>query len=338
VSTVTSRSAAPGEERWRPVFEASVGAPIEVVETPTSWVILGTRLAYKLKKPLDIGEMRYSSPAQRRTACNDEVWLNRRLAEGVYLGVVPITRDDFGALRLGGHGDPVEWAIKMRRLPKDRNLRWLIDVNQLIPSQIASLAHRLAEFYRNSPPQTDQLDDLYVRLQRRVDDDRFLGVQFPPRLRQTIREIRAVQRDYLANARMVLNLRVCDGRVVDGHGDLRPDHVFFERQPAIIDCVEYSAQRRRCDALEDLSGLTMECRRLGRNDVAEALGAAYRRATGDDCFPHLEAFYRSMHACDRAGTVAAASARFADSTSRSHRLAEIRSYVEQAKSEVDFLS
>ncbi len=338
MSTLQSPSAASGVERWLSVFEADAGAPIDVVETPASWVVLTNRHAYKLKKPCDAGEVRCGTPAQRRVACNDEVWLNRRLADGVYLGVVPITRDDDGAMRLGGDGTPIEWTVKMRRLPAERNLRSLIDAGQLATAQITALAERLAEFYRNSPPHTDQLDALSTRLWKRVDDERNLGVRLPPAVRQALRDVRARQRAYLTGARMVLNLRVCDGRVVDGHGDLRPEHVFFERRPAIIDCVEDSAQRRRCDALDDLSGLTMECRRLGRDDVAAALRQAYCRATGDECFPHLEAFYRSLHACDRARTAAAESAPEAGSAPGRQRLADVRSYVAQAQQEVELLT
>ena len=96
---------------------------------------------------------------------------------------------------------------------------------------------------------------------------------------------------------MVLNLRIYDGRVVDGHGDLRPEHVFLEGQPAITDCVEYSAARRKADALDDLCALTMECGHLGRGDVAEAGPVRLPPPNRDECFEHLEAFYRSPHAC-----------------------------------------
>ncbi len=103
---------------------------------------------------------------------------------------------------------------------------------------------------------------------------------------------------------MVLNLRVCDGRIVDGHGDLRPEHIFFERQPLIVDCIEYSANLRKLDALDDLGLLAMECEHLGRGDVAEHVMSTYRRLANDNGFPRLEAFYKSIHACAQAVTAA----------------------------------
>jgi aminoglycoside phosphotransferase family enzyme len=105
----------------------------------------------------------------------------------------------------------------------------------------------------------------------------------------------------------------------------------MERRPAIIDCVEYSASCRRSDALDDLSALTMECLRLGRDDIATALVEAYRRRTGDECFPHLEAFYRSLHATSRAKMVL----NHGDGARVDKlREAEAKSYLHQAEQDV----
>lgn len=289
-----------GVKRWLPAIEASVDSPVEIVETALSWVLLTDRHAYKIKKPVDIGEARYRSSVRRSQACIDEVWLNRRLAPDVYLGVAPVARGADGALRLGGKGAAVEWAVKMRRLRGDRNLLWLITHGELSQEHVVVLANLLANFYLGSPPESHVLDDLCSQLRRRIEDDTIVKGRLSASMHQGLRQIRLAQAKFLNHARMVLNLRVCDGRIVDGHGDLRPEHVFLERQPAIIDCVEYSPARRKIDALDDLCGLTMECLRLGRADVAEILASTYRSRTGDESFADLEAFYRSLHACSRA--------------------------------------
>jgi aminoglycoside phosphotransferase family enzyme len=325
MSTAEAAAASVRYDSWLPAIKASAGLPIEVIETPLSWVFLTDRHAYKIKKSVDLGEARYRSPASRRQACLDEIWLNRRLAAGVYLGVVPLARESGGQLRLGGKGAAVEWAVKMRRLRSDCSMFWLMDHGKLTSDQVSTLANALADFYFASPPESNVLDDLCTRLRRRVDDDKPFDARWPASVRQAVREIRSAQREYLDKSRMVLNLRVCDGRVVDGHGDLRPEHVFLERQPAIIDCLEYSPARRKSDALDDLCALTMECQRLGRSDVAEAVVSAYRRRTGDECFYHLEAFYRSLHACTRAQAADVSGARPDVS-----RLDEAATYLEQA--------
>lgn len=327
MSSVEITAAPAGLESWAPAIAASAESPVQVIETPLSWVILTDRHAYKIKKAVDFGEARYQSLECRRQACMDELWLNRRLAAGVYLGVVPLTIEPRGGLRLGGKGVAVEWTVKMRRLRKERCLLWLIEHGELTNEHMSMLANVLANFYFASPPESKVLDELCARLRKRIDVDALLDAKLPASIRYVARQIHSAQADYLDGARMVLNLRVCDGRVVDGHGDLRPEHVFLERQPSIIDCVEYSAERRKTDALDDLCGLTMECLRLGRGDVADAVVAAYRQRTGDDCFAHLEAFYRSLHACERA---AAAIDDAAGAKLERNRLAQAASYLEQA--------
>jgi aminoglycoside phosphotransferase family enzyme len=326
-----------GLDVWLPAFEGDRPGSVEVVETPLSWVFLTSRHAYKIKKPVDFGDVHHSSPARRRLACIDELWLNRRLAAGVYLGVVPLTRNGTSDVALGGRGVPVEWAVKMRRLPQDGNMFWLIHRGELSKSHVVALANLLAEFYCDCPPLTDVFDELAARLRRRVADERLLTAPFPPALQRVVRNVRAALSGYLDGAQSTLNARVCDGRIVDGHGDLRPEHVFFERRPAVIDCVEYSAARRKGDVLEDLSRLTMECLRLGRGDVAEAIVSAYRRRTHDDSFPELEAFYRSLHACGRAAAaIEAASGATADDACQP--LAEATRYLKQAERDAALLT
>jgi aminoglycoside phosphotransferase family enzyme len=330
VSIADLSAAAPDVEPWLRTIEASAAGPVEVAETDVSWVFVTERHAYKIKKPVDVGEARYRAPARRRAACLDEVWLNRRLAPDAYLGVVAVTLEPSGELRLGGKGEPVEWAIKMRRLRAERGMLRLIEHGELTTAHINLLAEALADFYRGSPPQTVVLDELCARLRSRIEDRWSIAPSWPADIGRELIPIRAAQSAFLDGARLMLNMRVCDGRVVDGHGDLRPEHVFFERRPVIIDCAEYSPARRKTDALDDLSALTMECQRLGRDDVAGAVTAAYRRATGDACLPQLEAFYRSLHACTRA---AAAAAPGGDAAS-APRIAEFESYLAQAHRDV----
>jgi aminoglycoside phosphotransferase family enzyme len=274
----------------------------KVIETPLSWIILTELHAYKLKKALDVGEARFRSPARRRLACIDEVWRNQRLAPGVYLGVVPITSESNGELRLGGKGAEVEWVIKMRRLRDDRNMLTLMSRRELDISQASELGHSLADLYFGGPPETDQLDALCGRLHRRINDGASRLVEaLPAKMEKTARRLRDVQSEFLNGEHMALNLRVCDGRIVDGHGDLRPEHVFFERRPMIIDCGESSVMARKIDALDDLGALAMECEHLGREEVANEVMSVYRQVANDDGFPHLEAFYKSLHACAQAG-------------------------------------
>src|SRR5690348_10556660 len=137
-----------------PTAYAERPARIDCRETHISWVFLTDRYVYKLKKPVRFDFLDYSTPALRREACEAEVRLNRRMAKGVYLAVVPITKESGGKLALGGKGPVVDWLVKMRRLPAERMLDELLRRGRLTPAEIDGLAAFLARFYHSTSPLT----------------------------------------------------------------------------------------------------------------------------------------------------------------------------------------
>jgi aminoglycoside phosphotransferase family enzyme len=296
----------PNARQWMAAIRASVGAgtTVELIETPLSCVYLTKYYALKVKKAVELGEARFRNPTHRRQACIDEVWLNQRLAPGVYLGVMPVSFATPACLRLGGQGIVVDWTVKMRRLADQCNLLTLMHRGAVSNLQISALAQVLAEFYHARPPEPASPDEFYLRLRARVTEQAGpLLTNAPVCVHPTVRRILVAQERFLARARHQLDMRACDGRIVDGHGDLRPEHVFMERRPIVIDCVEYSAARRRSDALDDLCRLAMECERLGRDDISAGLLAAYRQAAGDGGCRQLGAVYKSLQASARASAL-----------------------------------
>jgi len=122
-----------------------------LIETHISWVLLTGDYAYKIKKPVEMGFLDFSSLESRRHFCREELRLNRRLADWVYLDVVPLTEESGGRLRIGGAGRVVDWLVKMRRLPEDRMLDRLIRRGRVTDEQLARVARRLAAFYGGLP-------------------------------------------------------------------------------------------------------------------------------------------------------------------------------------------
>jgi aminoglycoside phosphotransferase family enzyme len=293
--------------------------------------VLTSQHAYKIKRSVDVGECRHRSLQARHRACTDEYWLNQPLAPGVYMGVLPIARDALGGLYLNGKGETVEWVVKMRRLQNDRNLLRLVRKGDVAAHHITALAQTLANFYHSRPPKTDGYDDLAVRLERRVAEAaQQLKTILPAAYWESIQRVRAAQQRYLEAARPLLTSRVCDGRVVDGHGDLRPEHIFLERRPIVIDCIEYSAALRKLDALDDLCLLAMECERLDRHDIAAEIIGQYSRTTGDIGLSKLEAFYKSLHAMAR-GANALPSPAAGNGRSNGHEPTEAIACLRQAR-------
>src|SRR5262249_33024078 len=119
---------------------------VEVHQTHISVVFLAGSLAYKVKKPVSLGFVDYSSLERRRHFCEEEVRLNRRLAPGVYLGVVPVTREG-ETIRVEGPGEVLEWAVKMRRLPESATLRARLSGGGVTADSMEELARRLARFH-----------------------------------------------------------------------------------------------------------------------------------------------------------------------------------------------
>jgi len=276
-------------------------AQVECRETHISWVFLSGRYVYKLKKPVRFDFLDYSTPALRRQACEAEVRLNQRLAKGVYLAVVPITLEPGGTLALGGKGPAVDWLVKMRRLPAERMLDELIRRGQLSSAEIDGLAAFLARFYHCASPLTlgawgyRQAIDGHIRANRRE-------------LLNPMHELPAtvVKRAHTAQLRFLqletaqIEARVCDGRIVDGHGDLRPEHICLEPDPIIFDCIEFNDEFRRIDVADELAFLAMECDALGAEPLGRRILDSYSRENHDRISDGLVSFYKSYRACVRA--------------------------------------
>ncbi|HVT30564.1 MAG TPA: AAA family ATPase [Lacipirellulaceae bacterium] len=274
---------------------------VEVVETHISWVFLTDRHAYKLKKPVRLEFLDFSTPALRRRACLDEVRLNQRLAPDVYIGVLPITRDSHGNVALGGDGQEIDWVVQMRRLPKENSLDILLHHGRLASEQAQSIATRFASFYSQLLPKPVSPNDYWAALEHHI---RANGVALLGALAgdtPKLRRVQTAQLRYLNVEADVIEGRATCGRIVEGHGDLRPEHIYIvDDHPIVIDCIEFSDDLRTLDIADELSFLGMECQRLGDGGLGELVLAEYERICRDDVHQSLLDFYRCYRATVRA--------------------------------------
>jgi len=120
---------------------------VSVCQTHISAVFLAGPFAYKIKKPVRLGFLDFSTLEQRRHFCQEEVRLNRRLAPDVYLGVVPVTAEGL-AVRMEGEGEPIEWAVKMQRLPEEATVRERLPRGEIGRPEVQRLARAIASFHR----------------------------------------------------------------------------------------------------------------------------------------------------------------------------------------------
>ena len=282
--------------------EAYREPPCELVaiETHMSWVFLADADVYKLKKSIRQDGLDFTSRDLRRRNCLEEVRLNQRLSPGVYLGVVSLTREPHGGLALSGCGPAVDWLVHMRRLPAARNLEVVIREGRAIREAAATgrAARHLATFYRTTARQTPAGFGERLASGVRSDCD-FLSQPRYNLSRSRVEVLAASQLAVLRRCAPMFEERVSGGHIVEGHGDLRPEHIWIG-EPAIIDCVEFDAALRVVDPADELAFLALECDRLGVPAVGGWFLAAYVEETGDCPPPVVLAFYRVYRAMRRA--------------------------------------
>jgi aminoglycoside phosphotransferase family enzyme len=275
-------------------------AEVTVRETHMSWVFLAGDRVYKLKKPVRFPYLDFSSLAQREAACRAELRLNRRLAPDIYLNVVPLVWSVSG-LSIGGDGEPVDWLVMMRRLDESHMLDHVIAQGQLEAWQLDRLIAVLTPFYRRARPvfltPAIRLAEWQQSLayNRRVLLDRRLGI--PPGL---VQRADRVLREYLARRAHVLVARMRRRKIVDGHGDLRPEHIWLGDPVRIIDCLEFNPRLRAVDPFDEIAFLGLECERLGAAWAGRYLERRMRAALRDGPTGELMTFYRCHRAMLRA--------------------------------------
>jgi aminoglycoside phosphotransferase family enzyme len=273
---------------------------VEVVETHMSWVFLTETRAYKVKKPVRYAFLDYRTLEARRWACGEELRLNRRLAPHVYLGVLPLGASG-GRLRVGGEGAAVDWIVQMRRLPADRMLDQKILDRSLRAGEPRAAAALLARFFLAATPVPTAPGDYRRAIERELIGTRHELVD--PRaglMVEAVEEAVDAALGLLRRDPEVVGERAAAGRIVEGHGDLRPEHVALGPVPAVIDCLEFDRQLRLLDPADELAFLALECERLGAPWVGELVRSEYRRLTGDAPSERLGSLYSVLRALVRA--------------------------------------
>jgi aminoglycoside phosphotransferase family enzyme len=271
---------------------------IEVIETHFAWVFLTRTRAYKLKKPLRQGKMDYRTLARRRQGCREEVRLNRRLSPAVYLGATPLSQDRRGRLKLGAGGKVLDWLVVMRRLPAARMLDRALADRAVSATDIDRVVAALGRFFAAARPVGATPAQFFSRLRAQSAADERELAAVSASWRALLRRVRGVQRRFLKAQRAALAARA--RRVVEAHGDLRPEHIHLGPPVTVIDCLEFDRQLRLRDPVEELAYLQLEARRQGRARLGQRLCQRVLDAIGDAPGPAIFAFYMSHQALTRA--------------------------------------
>lgn len=290
----------------------------ETRETHSAVVFLVGDRAYKLKKPVDLGFLDFTTRARRLDVLQDELALNRRLAPDVYLGISDVLDVD---------GTALDHLLVMRRMPEERRLTRLVRTGTSVGGHLTAIAHLLATFHAHCRrgPEVDAAgtrDAVRARWQSNLDGIRpFVGS------RVDAAEVDAVQTlvdRYLDGRARLFDDRIRGSAVVDGHGDLLAEDIFcLDDGPRVLDCIEFDDRLRHLDRVDDVACLAMDLERLGSPDSAETFLATYRALSADTAPSSLVHHYIAYRAFMRAKVACLPHGRDTSSTSSPGELVDL---------------
>jgi uncharacterized protein len=273
------------------------GPQVTAHETHASWVFVAGERAYKVKKPVALGFLDYSTLERRHQACREEVRVNRELAPGIYLGVRAIVRSGAG-FRLASESAPgaVEYAVEMRTFREEDTMAGAISAGSLTREHVAAAARLLAAFHCSSEVVSDfgpeRVLDLWrtnIAELRRLDPPGGWRLDVVADFGEACVSARAPE----------LRRRAFEGLIRDGHGDLRCEHLLITPTVRVVDRIEFDPELRRTDIACDLAFLAMDLEAHGQRWAARELIRAYGQTGMNLGGERLRSFYSAHWALVR---------------------------------------
>jgi aminoglycoside phosphotransferase family enzyme/predicted kinase len=303
-------------------YPHEIERPVRLVETHISHLFLTGEYVYKIKKPVDLGFLDFTTLEKRRRYTRNELELNRAISPDVYLGISEVRRggdgrlriDGEGRLRIDGEGEVEEYALKMRQLAADDSLAHLVLTDRTGADQIASLGRYLARFHGGASPAAADSEYGGPDVVRKLVFDNLAAVDpwaAPLSFADHVARVTAYTQGAVEAFRPSIVARKAAGWVRDCHGDLHAENIFLERRSSrrpgslgrlaiqIIDRIEFSDRYRFIDVASDLSFLTMDLKRLRRPDLADRLVSAYLGDREDAELRTMMRFYEVYRAMVR---------------------------------------
>jgi hypothetical protein len=306
---------------------------IHLIETHISWVFLTGNFAYKIKKPVDLGFLDFTTLAQRKFFCEEELRLNQRTTGDFYLGVVSIGMVD-GHAKVGSL-PAVEYAVHMRQFPPDARLDRRLAAERVTAEDLRKLALLLAAFHTRLTPATGVPPEMAAERASAPALNNFehiRGSHISKVTRRQIDRIRSWTREQAEIMKPVFKQRAARGFIRECHGDLHLANL-FERDGCIYpyDGLEFDPNLRWIDPVSDIAFLVMDLTARGRMDLAYIFLNAWLEETGDyDGLPVLRFYlvYRSMVRLK----VASIQTRLLHEDARGEHAIKARHYLELARS------
>jgi hypothetical protein len=271
---------------------------VELIQTQMSFVFLTDNYVYKIKKAVDLGYLDYTTLKKRQLYCQKEVELNRRLCPETYLGVVPITRDKWNIV-VGGRGQVLEYAVKMRRLPRETMMDVLLANNKVTPEMVTRVAQKLAAFHQKAETNTRISAFGNIKAIKQNTEENFTQTEkYTGKTisREDYQRLRDYTEGFTRGNAPLFHRRIKEGKIRDCHGDLHAAHICFANGICIYDCIEFNDRFRYCDVASEVAFLAMDLDHYGRADLARSFVKAYIAESQDRGLLKLLNFYKCYRA------------------------------------------
>jgi aminoglycoside phosphotransferase family enzyme/predicted kinase len=275
---------------------------VTVIQTHISVVFIADDLVYKVKKPVDFGFLDFTTLEKRKDSCEQETALNRRLCPDIYLGVAPITKRD-GGVTVGGTGAALEYAVVMKRMPKNRMMDVLLGEGKVDRRAITRIAQTLVPFYRGARtgPGVDRYGTIGV-IGLNCDENfnqtrKYIGKTVSPEFFQTVKDF---TEHVFREKEELFSRRVAGTFIREGHGDLHSRNICITPKDVYIyDCIEFNERFRMGDVAQDVAFLSMDLDFFRYGGLSRFFIDEYVRLSGDTELRQLVDFYACYHAFTR---------------------------------------
>lgn len=306
----------------------------QVIETHISWVLLTGPYVYKIKKPVNFGFLDFTDLSAREHFCQEELKLNQRLTDDLYLEVLPIT-GTAESPQLGGSGEIIEYVLKIRQFSQDGLLSALQAKGELTTSHIDDTARQIAEFHEKAPRVTTENDLGSPEKVMEPVTQNF--EQILPFLSEKadliqLQALEAWAKASFQRLKPLMSKRKADGFVRECHGDIHLGNItLIDGEVVIFDCIEFNEPFRMTDVYADIGFLAMDLEDRGLKSLSRRLISEYLEHTGDYAGLELLNFYKAYRALVRAKVALFSLPANADHVQRATTLRQYRNYANLAE-------
>lgn len=317
------------------------GKPLngKLEETNISWVLLSDKYVFKIKKPVKLSFLDYSTLELRKHNCEKELELNKRFSP-IYLSVLPIRKDQENWIIGETHGEIVDYSVCMLKMDSSKRMDLLLEKNQVSANQIIALAKQVAQFHNNALViyKEIELDSMSSIFNDVLSVSDLAAQLLDQKYARQISSLVIWSNEFLTSNLESFKKRAEDKFIRDVHGDLHSRNIFLYREPIIFDCIEFEESFRQIDVLYEVAFICMDLENFGKKDFADIFLKTYLEAF--DYMPSIEdekifQYYKCLRANIRAKVFLLNAGSEPDENERKSKLESGKAYLDLAISYMD---